>query len=324
MAKSLATQRSSCGEFGEARRRDCARSVRRAASTLRKSASAMTVALPLPDRAARDEAARRRSSHRPRATRATQSGSTPPADLAWDPVSSGASSVSPQCASKPVSAKDGGGRSLSPSGRLLGHSSRGSASRSSAAALAHPAVEIDRAPRPAAPADAPSAAAALPRATARRSCRSEPPGSGSPARSRPSTRRLERELFGEDRMAGSSAASAPARSQRGRGCRPAPRHRTERERRRAAISSSATSRRESGSRRVAAHRVLFLSLALFGGRVAARRDAELGERLVRLGLVRLRTGSDGGASSSRDRLITDPSSTRRKANARPVSPIRMR
>ena len=52
-----------------------------------------------------------------------------PADIPLTgPRSSGASSRSPQCRSNPVSANAGGGRSGSPSGRSLGHSSIGSAS----------------------------------------------------------------------------------------------------------------------------------------------------------------------------------------------------
>ena len=81
---------------------------------------------------------RQRPDSRPGETRDTLK---PPSLPLPGPRSSGASSRRPQWARRPVSANIGGGRNGSPSGRSLGHSSIGSASRSTRPPRAHPLVE---------------------------------------------------------------------------------------------------------------------------------------------------------------------------------------
>ena len=65
----------------------------------------------------------------------------------------------PNARASPVSMNIGGGRSGSPSGRLLGHSSIGSASSRTRPPLAHPLIERDQVLGRSGRADAPSAAA---------------------------------------------------------------------------------------------------------------------------------------------------------------------
>ena len=98
-------------------------------STPSRSASATTVARPFPTR----QRATRRSvltSQLPESSPGeTVRTSKPPNCRCAVPRWVGCSSRSPQCCSRPVSMNMGGGRSGSPSGLLLGHSSIGSASR---------------------------------------------------------------------------------------------------------------------------------------------------------------------------------------------------
>ena len=128
-AKPLATQRSSRSSSAiRASRLDSVGPS--SCSTLRKSASATTTARPLPT-AQRATKPPLSISHEPlsvpgETVRICRLASS----RCFGPVSACAWRVRPQCFSSPVSAKDGGGRSLSPSGRLLGQSSHGSASRS--------------------------------------------------------------------------------------------------------------------------------------------------------------------------------------------------
>ena len=181
-------------------------------STLRKSASATIVAWPLPMR----QRATRRSLliaqvADQRSGRGGEDRRGRRASRCLGPRSSGASSRSPQCLSSPVSAKAGGGRSGSPSGRSLVPFEH--AGRRAAAAARRPAPSgRDRpAPRPAGPAGAPSAASRLwPSVGASAIPIGDHLVARRPAPSAPASRRLPGRISRRTPAAGSSAASASA------------------------------------------------------------------------------------------------------------------
>ena len=100
-------------------------------STSRKSASATMVARPCPIRQCATSRSRADVAATPQRPRRSRPGRrSRRAWRAWARARPGASSLRPQWPSRPVSANIGGGRSGSPSGRSLCHSSIGSASSS--------------------------------------------------------------------------------------------------------------------------------------------------------------------------------------------------
>ena len=278
-AKSLATQRSSVSSSARSPSR-LPSSAPSSRSTLRKSASATTVALPLPignarrippadlagagERAGRDRkdrAARRARAGRVRSRRALER--------------------NPQCASNPVSAKEGGGRSLSPSGRLLGHSSLGSASSSTLPAAPHPAIEIDQ--RLGGCASGCASSSIRPCRATRHPCVPIIGTTRSASRARQGLRAsaLEREFLREDQGRVVSSISAGSLCLRPGEDRDAPR-RTSAKRQLHTGEAAAIDRPSTPAPKCGASAHLFLVAGVVHGRLAARRDTQLGERLVGL------------------------------------------
>ena len=135
----------------------------------RKSASAMIVARPLP-MAQRATSPSASTGQRPTSRPGEANRMRRPATLrSTGPRSPARRAAAPNAPSSPVSANPGGGRSGSPSGRSLCHSSIGSASSSRRPSPAHPFVELDQSSRPAGHWDARRAAASR-----RAGCRHRP------------------------------------------------------------------------------------------------------------------------------------------------------
>ncbi len=273
------------------------------------------------ERAPRDEPSPVRSSHGPLSAPERLSGPADlPAPVAAARIPIGASSVKPQWFSKPVSAKDGGGRSLSPSGRSLGQSSFGSASSST-----RPPSRTQRSRSTSASAGCASGCAI----SSSRPCSSDaasvvPIGIDSVARLQrlaPWILRPPGRIPPGTAMAGScrSISTGFWPSARGAKC-PL--------RSRGINASAAAPQTRSATKpiKMTRCRVRRIDLLLAVVDRPRRRPAPRRARpTARSAPLRsLAACVCGGEFSSRDRLITDPRSTRRKANASPVSPIRMR